>query len=70
MGKNLNGAVESYNQSVASFESRVLVSARKLKEVGSFMKEIPEPDSIDKLAKELKVIEPVVQLAHSIEQEI
>lgn len=69
LGRNLNGAVESYNQSVASFETRVLVSARKLKEVGSFMKEIPEPDAIDKLAREMKVIEPVVQLAHSIEAE-
>jgi DNA recombination protein RmuC len=57
VGKSLSSSVESYNQSVASFESRVLVSARKLKEVGSFLKEIPEPDCIEKLAKDFKVVE-------------
>jgi DNA recombination protein RmuC len=57
LGKNLNTAVASYNQSVTSFESRVLVSARKLKEAGSFLKEISEPDCVDQLAKECKSIE-------------
>jgi DNA recombination protein RmuC len=52
VGKNLNQAVEAYNQSVASIESRVLVSARKLKETGSFVKEVPQLDAIDKLARQ------------------
>lgn len=52
VGKSLNTAVESYNQSIASLESRVLVSARKLKESGSFMKEVPSMNGIEKIAKE------------------
>lgn len=60
VGKSLGSAVESYNQSVSSFESRVLVSARKLKEAGSFLKETPEPECIDKLTRDLKVIESSV----------
>ena len=51
LGRNLNSAVDAYNQSVASFETRVLVSARKLKEAGSFLKEISEPNPIEKLAR-------------------
>jgi DNA recombination protein RmuC len=51
VGKNLNSAVESYNQSIASLETRVLVSARKLKESGSFLKELPEMTEVDKIAR-------------------
>jgi DNA recombination protein RmuC len=54
VGKSLNSAVDSYNQSIASFESRVLVSARKLKESGSFSKEIPLIEGIDKIAREMR----------------
>lgn len=53
VGKSLNSAVESYNQSIASLESRVLVSARKLKESGSLVKELPQVDGIEKIAREL-----------------
>ncbi|MBI3508205.1 MAG: DNA recombination protein RmuC [Chlamydiia bacterium] len=50
-GKNLNSAVEAYNQSLASLESRVLVTARKLKESGNLTQPLPEPEPIAKLAK-------------------
>lgn len=53
VGKSLNAAVESYNKSIASLESRVLVTARKLKETGSLVKELPEVESLDKIAKEV-----------------
>jgi DNA recombination protein RmuC len=53
VGKSLNSAVDSYNQSVASLESRVLVSARKLKESGSFSKELPAPEEVSKTARSL-----------------
>ena len=51
VGRNLNTVVEAYNQSVASMESRVLVTAKKLKESGSIAKEIAEPERVDKLAR-------------------
>lgn len=57
VGKSLNTAVEAYNQSVNSFESRVLVSARKLKESGSLIKEIPSLEPIEKMAKEAQFLD-------------
>ena len=51
VGKHLNNAVEAYNQSLATLESRLLVTARKLKETQSIVKEIEEPIHIDKRAK-------------------
>jgi DNA recombination protein RmuC len=48
LGKNLGHAVEAYNQSMASLESRVLVSARKLKEVSGLTKELPPLEPIEK----------------------
>ena len=53
VGKQLGSAVESYNQSVASLESRVLVSAKKLKDYTGALKELPQPEQIDKLTKTL-----------------
>jgi DNA recombination protein RmuC len=35
LGKSLGTATDSYNAAIASFETRVLVSARKFKEMGS-----------------------------------
>lgn len=51
VGRNLSTAVDAYNQSVASMESRVLVTARKLKESGSISSEFKEPELIEKLVK-------------------
>ncbi len=53
VGRSLNTAVDSYNQAISSFESRVMVSARKLKEHGAapLTKEIAQIDPVDKLAR-------------------
>jgi DNA recombination protein RmuC len=55
VGKNLNGAVEAFNQSGASLEARVLVSARKLKEIGQIQKEVPEAVQVEKIARSLNL---------------
>jgi len=50
MGKNLERSVDSYNKGMASLDSRVLVSARKFKELGAgSSKEIEPVEQIDKL---------------------
>lgn len=56
VGKNLNAAVDTYNQSIASLESRVLVTARKLKENGKLTSDINEPKEIENQTKSLKNI--------------
>ncbi|MDP1608694.1 MAG: DNA recombination protein RmuC [Chlamydiales bacterium] len=57
VGRSLNTAVEAYNQSLSSFESRVLVSARKLKETGAaaFHKELTELAEVEKLARSSRI---------------
>ncbi len=55
MGRSLSSAVDSYNKGIGSLETRVLVTARKFKEIGivSSQVEIEEPECIDKMTREL-----------------
>ena len=53
--KKLDGAVQAYNTAVGSFEGRVLVSARRLKELNVTTKdEIPTAQTIDTVPRVLK----------------
>jgi len=52
VGRNLGSAVQAYNQSVVSLESRALVSARKLKECAGISKEIPPLEQLEQLVRE------------------
>jgi DNA recombination protein RmuC len=56
LGSKLHGAVDSYNQAVASLETRVLVSARRLKEFGAAdaTKEIETVESIEVRPRKLQ----------------
>jgi DNA recombination protein RmuC len=58
IGKNLNGATEAYNKAVGSMESRVLVSARKFKELGAATgAELTAPRVVDSQARTLQAPE-------------
>jgi DNA recombination protein RmuC len=55
LGSSLKGAVENYNKTVASFEGRVLVSARKFRElkVSNAAEEIEGADAVDVVPRAL-----------------
>jgi DNA recombination protein RmuC len=54
LGAGLDGAVKSYNQAIASLGSRVIVTARKMKELGAAgAKEIPELSQVEREPSQL-----------------
>ena len=55
MGRALAGAVESYNKGVGSLESRVMVTARKFKELGiaPAQVDLEELEPVEKITREL-----------------
>ena len=53
--KRLDGAVQAYNQAAGSFESRVLVTARRMKDLNvTTAEELPPAESIDTVPRILK----------------
>jgi DNA recombination protein RmuC len=54
VGNSLDGAVEAYNKTVGSFERRVLVSARKLKELGATGDDLPVLEPVDQRSRSLE----------------
>lgn len=66
MKKGLERAVESYNKAVGAMESRVLVSARKFKELGAGVgAELELLDSIDRVPRSLEESLPVEEGANA-----
>src|SRR6266576_3317467 len=58
LGKRLDGSVQAYNQTVGSFERRVLVSARKFPEHGvTASKDIPEVLPVEKSTQPPQTLE-------------
>jgi DNA recombination protein RmuC len=57
IGKHMNRSVESYNAAVASFETRLLSTARKFKELGADgKKEIAEVPPLDQFPRQMSLI--------------
>jgi DNA recombination protein RmuC len=56
LGSKLRGAVDSYNQAVGSLEKRVLVSARRFKELG-----------VADVTKEIETVEPIDVIPRSLQ---
>ena len=59
LGRNLSRTVEAFNSAVGSLESRVLVSARRFRELGaaSSAMEIDVLEPVEKIARSLKVLD-------------
>jgi DNA recombination protein RmuC len=58
VGSKLDGAVDAYNKAAISLESRALVSARKLKELGAGLdKEIEPVTVIEKASRDFQSLE-------------
>ena len=59
IGRELNSAVKKYNDTVSSYETRVLVSARKFKELGvpsAKDKELPDVETVNENARDTRKI--------------
>ncbi len=54
IGKHLGRSVEAYNKSVGSMENRLLVSARRLREMGAADKDLPELEPLDTVPRRLE----------------
>ncbi|MBS1215686.1 MAG: hypothetical protein H6R20_660, partial [Proteobacteria bacterium] len=55
LGERLDGAVDAYNKTVGTMESRVLVSARRFRELGAATgDEIAETEVVERKARELR----------------
>lgn len=64
LGENLGRSVEAYNKAVRNLETRVLVSARRFKELGAASgDEIESPEEIDKLPRSLEAPEITAKAA-------
>jgi DNA recombination protein RmuC len=57
LGKALTSTVGAYNQAVGSLESRVLVSARRLSQLGIVEAELPAPEAVAETARPLSAPE-------------
>jgi DNA recombination protein RmuC len=57
LGRSLTRTVQAYNQTVGSLESRVLVSARRLSQLGVVDAELAVPAPVEEVARGLSAVE-------------
>jgi DNA recombination protein RmuC len=63
LGKALSNAVTTYNQAVGSFESRVLVSARRFSQLGLVEAGLETPALVEDTARALSAPELTAEIA-------
>ena len=66
LGRQLDGAVRAYNETVSSLESRVLVSARRLAELKVTDADLEVPVQLDRAARQVQAPELVAAEANRV----
>jgi DNA recombination protein RmuC len=61
LGRALNSSVAAFNQTVGSLESRVMVSARRLNDLGVTDGQLASPELVDEQARALSAPELVLE---------
>jgi len=66
LGKQLGGAVEAYNSTVRSLESRVLVTARRFGELGVVTEQLDTPEQVERSPRTVQAVELVASATDSL----
>ncbi len=66
LGKQLGGAVDAYNRTVSSLESRVLVTARRFGELGVVSEQLDTPEQVECSPRTVQAVEFVSSAANSL----
>ncbi|MGH3898618.1 MAG: DNA recombination protein RmuC [Pseudonocardiaceae bacterium] len=66
LGKAIGGAVDAYNSTVRSLESRVLVTARRFVELEVVSEQLDTPDHVERSPRTVQTVELVASTADSL----
>jgi DNA recombination protein RmuC len=66
LGKQLGGAVDAYNRTVSSLESRVLVTARRFSELDVVTEQLDTPEQVERSPRTVQAVELVASATDSL----
>lgn len=66
LGKQLGGAVDAYNRTVSSLESRVLVTARRFGELVVVSEPLDPPDQVERSPRTVQAVELVASATETV----